>query len=217
MNAVTTSELLAGFVERFGNAGILSTSATLVNFTGNLYNVDGSSPDPNIDGESWKGLLLSYGIESDCYVTNETPTGNSHPNFKVGGHMTPNSDGKVAIGADSYLMPLCSWHNSKARDEVAFEHSKTLMLKLSGFLESEVAATFLARLPSEERHSIVFTDNDDHLKTVDLSEEQAAEVAGGNLPSEALGCQPGSYVVFERVERDEKTAYLVKSSSTPAL
>lgn len=215
MNAVTPSEMLAGFVERFGDAGILSTNATRVNFTGDLYNVDGSSPDPKIDGESWKGLLLSYGIDSDCYVKNETPTGNSHPNFSVGGHMTPNSDGKVAIGDDTYLMPLCSWHNSKARDGVAFEHSKTLMLKLSGFLESEVAATFLARLPSEERHSIVFTDNDDHLKTVDLSEEQAAEAASGKLLVEALGCQPASYVLLERVERYDRSAYLVKTSSTP--
>lgn len=214
MNAITPSEMLAGFVDRFGNAGIRSTSATLVNFSGVLYNVDGSSPDPKIEGESWKGLLQAYRIDSPCYVENETPTGNSHPNFNVGGHMTPNSDGKVAMGADTYLMPLCSWHNSKARDGIAFEHSKTLMLKLSGFLESEMAATFLARLPSEERHSIVFSDNENVLRNLDLNEEQAQEVLQGHLATEVFGCQPSCFVLLERMEDEEKGTYLLKSSST---
>lgn len=210
MNATTQSEMLVGFVDRWGSAGIQSTSATVVNFSGVLYNVDGSSPDPKIDGESWKGLLLSYDIDGDCYVTNETPHGNSHPSFNVGGHMTPNSDGKVEVGADSYLMPLCSWHNSKARDGVPFEHDETLMLRLSGFMESEVAATFMARLPSQERHSIIYAD-DDRLKTADLSNEQARDAATGNLPDDVLGCHLEEFVLLERA--DDAT-YYVKEAST---
>ena len=144
MNFEDQNQFLAKFVERWGDAELYSTGADLVNFSGPLYNVDGSSPDPKLNGESWKGLLLDRGINTPCYVANETPDGNSHPRFSVGGHMTPNPDGQVATGADSYLMPLCSWHNSKARDGVPFTLNRTWMLKLSGFLQSEIAATFMA-------------------------------------------------------------------------
>ena len=184
----------------------------MVNFTGPLYNVDGSSPDPHLDGESWKGLLIANWINTPCYVGNDTPDGKTHPKFSVGGHMTPNPDGKVATGANSYLMPLCSWHNSKARDGVPFALKRTLTLKLSGFLQSEIAATFMARMPSEKRHSIIYIAGDD-LMCADLSQPEADAAAKGHLSDDVLSCNPKAFILLERVERDDQSRYIVKTSS----
>lgn len=203
---------LAEFVDRWGTIELFSTGSRLINFSGVLYNVDGSSDDPEINGENWKGLLIANGINSNCYVSNETPEGNSHPKFSVGGHMTPNEDGQVEFGADSYLMPLCSWHNNKSRDGVAFEHTKTLMLKLSGFMQGEIAATFMARLPSERRHAIVYTGGDEPM-CANLSEPEADAAKRGHFPDDVLSCHPRDFILFERVERDEQSKYVVTSSS----
>lgn len=205
-------ERLANFVDRWGKVELYSTGSQLINFSGVLYNVDGSSDDPQLNGESWKGLLIANGINSACYVTNETPPGNSHPKFSVGGHMTTNENGKVEFGADSYLMPLCSWHNSKARDGVPFEHTKTLMLKLSGFMEGELAATFLARLPSERRHAIVYSGGNEPMCS-NLSEPEARAAERGQFPDDVLSCRPQDFILFERVERGEQSKYIIKSSS----
>ena len=70
--------------------------------------------------------------------------------------MTPDAEGDVPIGGDCYLMPLCSWHNNKARDRQVFEHTQTKMLELSGYMQGEAAATFLARMPGETPLSLVF-------------------------------------------------------------
>ena len=84
------------------------------------------------------------------------PGGTTHPGFSVGGHVTPNADGNVPTGGDCYLMPLCSWHNSTARDGQVFQHTQTQMLELSGYMQGEPAATFLARMPGEAPLSLVF-------------------------------------------------------------
>ena len=212
MNFEEQKHFLTTFVDRWTNVELYSTGAQLVNFSGPLYNVDGSSSDPNVNNESWKGLLLSHGIDAPCYVSNETPSGNSHPSFSVGGHMTTDAEGQVETGDDTYLMPLCSWHNSKARDGVAFHLERTLMLKLSGFMQSEIPATFMARLPSEKRHSIVYTAGDS-IRYANLSEPEADAARNRCLSEDVLSCKPKEFVLLERIQQDEITRYRVKSSS----
>lgn len=211
MNNTEETRRLKNLVARWGDVGIKSTGATSINYSGVLYNVDGSSTDPHIDGSSWKRLLINYGIESSCYVTNPTPDGNSHPGFNVGGHMTPNADGSIETGADSYLMPLCSWHNSKGRDGVAFTHTSTLMLKLSGYMQRELAASFMARLPSEERYSIIYAVEDEW-KNANLTAPQADAAKSGELSDDVLLCSPEQFVLLERVEHDEDSRYIVVES-----
>ena len=214
MNDLASSTNLAKLIDQWGTVGIKSTGASLVNYSGVLYNVDGSSTDPQIDGNSWKRLLLSHGIDEPCYVANQTPAGNSHPDFNVGGHMTPKADGFVEVGTDSYLMPLCSWHNSKARDGVAFQHDKTLVLKLSGFMQSEIAASFMARLPSEESFAIVYSSGG-RWENANLTAQQAAAVEAGNLPSVLKLKEPSPYVLLERKERENQSRYFVRKSDLP--
>ena len=125
--------------------------------------------------------------------------------------MTPNADGQVEIGADSYLMPLCSWHNHKNRDGVAFELNASRMLRLSGFLQSEIAATFLARLPSEERHSIVYASASTW-KAANLTEDLADKATTGDLPDEVLQCQLGDYVLLERNDYAGEQSYVIKKA-----
>lgn len=63
------------FVERYRDMAITSTGAKVVNFSGGLYNVKGSTPDPKRvpgqENEAWKQLLISYGIDANCYVTSD--------------------------------------------------------------------------------------------------------------------------------------------------
>lgn len=140
---------------------ITSTGAVTVNFSGGLYNVKGSTPDPkkvpNHEGVAWKQLLIDYGISAanPCYVTNPGAEG-SHPDFSVGGHMTTSYDGNVPTGGSCYLMPLCYWHNSKSRDEVLFYHVRTAMLLLTGYMQGELAATFHLRLPCSEPFGLLY-------------------------------------------------------------
>lgn len=212
MDPTSQRELLAKFVDRWGQVELYSTGSQRINYPSVLYNVDGSSDDPNINGESWKSLLILNGINSPCYVTNETPEGNSHPGFNVGGHMTPNSDGRVEFGADSYLMPLCSWHNNKARDGEPFSHTNTLMLKLSGFMEGELAATFMSRLPSDKRHSIIYSGSDT-LLCKDLSEPEAKAAEDGQISEDVLSCHPQDFILMERVIHDAQPRYRIKMTS----
>lgn len=129
------------------NMGLFSTGASKFTMSEDVYNVSGSTPDPPIGDRGWKQLLIDRGINDNCYVTNEKPpAGSSHPKFSVGGHMTTNATGIVKPGGDSYLMPLCHWHNNPARNGKAFQHTKTEMLKLSGFMQGDTSTTFKARL-----------------------------------------------------------------------
>lgn len=144
------------FFEQHIGAIIYSTSAKPVDITADVYNVTGSSKDPKL-GKSWKKLLKQYGIDGPCYVTNQEPDKPDTSHDKgtwLGGHMALTRDGKVETGGISYLMPLCAWHNSKARDRKNFEHSKTKMLELSGFMEGQTAFTFNMRRKDLDAHRI---------------------------------------------------------------
>ena len=83
-----------------------------------------------------------------CYVTNQKPKKPNTSHDKgtwLGGHMALTKDGKIEPGGTSYLMPLCAWHNSTARDEKKFEHRKIKMLELGGYMEGQNAFTFHMR------------------------------------------------------------------------
>ena len=151
------TEQLKQFAVQFGAVAILSTGARVVDYTGDLYNVAGSTPDPRIDGRNWKRLLQDHGVSGNCFAESpQAPNDSSHPGFSVGGHVTPNQDGSVTFGGICYLMPLCYWHNGKSNDGKAFAHQRTRMLELSGYMRGEPAATYLARMSGEAPLSLVF-------------------------------------------------------------
>ena len=203
---------MSNIVSQWENIHIDSTAALKVTYTGNLYNVDGSTRDPKIDGQNWKPLLISEGIIGTCYVTNAIPVpGASHPEFNVGGHMTPNSNGIVDDGGTCYLMPLCSWHNNKARDGIEFTHTETSMLKLTGYMEGEMAVTFMARLPSKKPFSLVYySDGDWHQEN--LTNSEVTELESQKFSGEVRGRKLGHYVLLERVAQYDQTHYLVHST-----
>jgi hypothetical protein len=215
MNENIAAQAVADFVSRYSGIHIESTSATPVNYSGVLYNVNGSTPDPKINGVTWKQLLIYYGINSNCYVTHPLPGGGtSHPQFSVGGHMTVHSNGSVPTGGSCYLMPLCYWHNSTSNNGVAFQHSNTYMLQLSGYMQDELAATFLARMPGDAPLRIIGADGgllsiqpaDDAvfsaMKTADV-----AEVEQITLPSH--------YIVLRQVKEAGVIRYVIDQVSLP--
>lgn len=166
MVAAAQSDKVRLFLERHMDRTLFSTGARLVDFDDVLYNISGSTDDPqevkDHEGKDWKNLLTSFAglSQANCYVDNVIPEGpSSHPNFSVGGHMTPNPSGEVEQGGVSYLMPLCYWHNHTARNNKAFEHEETRMLKLTGFMEGETPITFLMRLPADEEGVLLYFDS----------------------------------------------------------
>lgn len=208
------AQLLIDFVQKHEGMKLLSTRAEVVEFAGVLYNVDGSSDDPEIDGYNWRSLLRERGIDRDCYVTNIQPLGEtSHANFSVGGHMTVNRDGSVPFGGECFLMPLCSWHNSKARDHMAFEHTETRMLKLFGYLEKEPRATFSARMASDEEFALVA-----------LADSGGAGLISpprlGNQPLKLLDGiaglkEPEFFVLLRQNQEDGQTFYRIEDAKLP--
>ena len=203
------TEQLKQFVARYGDMKIQSTSAKVVYYAGDLYNVDGSSDDPEIDKKKWKALLQDYSISGNCYANTPVPEGRtSHPGFNVGGHVTPNADGDVPIGGDCYLMPLCSWHNNKARDGQAFEHTQTKMLELSGYMQGEPAATFLARMSGETPLSLVFLGEEG------LSYRNILDAPGA--VAKALACVDGPsgapFLLFRQHSEGDVVTYTVEDA-----
>ncbi len=192
-------ETLTRLLDQWKTIGIESTGATVVNYSGTLYNVEGSTSDPHIGGETWKQLLISHGINGNCYVTSPLPTttGTSHPGFNVGGHMTPNSSGDVATGGTCYLMPLCSWHNSTARDGQAFSHTETEMLQLSGYMQGEIAVSFVARLPSDKPYSIIYLSSG-RWHTENLSESQVQSLRSEGFSVDTLGVEMDGHILLKR-------------------
>lgn len=200
-------ELVRSFIRRYGGAQITSTGARLVNYSGVLYNVSGSTPDPKAirehKGVSWKTLLKRFNDFDDakCYVTDPLPGEESnHPEFAVGGHMTPNPSGIVEVGGVTYLMPLCKWHNSTARDGTAFHHEETRMLKLTGFMEGDSSITFALRLDTGISYSKLFLDNDAQEWAVEpVAESDAVSLQLLTQQQEAVGGQKRlEYAVFEK-------------------
>jgi len=200
---------------------LLSTGAEVVDFSGDLYNVTGSTNDPAAiprhTDEAWKRLLISMaGLASDtsCYVTNVLATrGSSHPKFSVGGHMTTDPDGTVGEGGSCYLMPLCKWHNSTARDGQRFEHSKTRMLKLTGYMQGELAATFALRQPSHEPFALLMFDpTDKQWKYKNLSKH---DLHSGESPSVNRDQVANNLTVLFERSTSGKPHLLVKESTIP--
>jgi hypothetical protein len=194
------------FIRRYSGHKLLSTGAELVDYPGNLYNVTQSTEDPKAveghKGASWKRLLNRYAdfSESNCYVTSPlTDEASSHPEFAVGGHMTPNSSGIVESGKVTYLMPLCKWHNSTARNGTAFSHSETRMLKLTGFMEGDVAITFTLRLGNVNEYTLLFLDPSSNSWAYrDLSDSERKDTESESLMPMSAGLNSQDYAIFER-------------------
>lgn len=206
------------FVERNKGIEIQSTGATVVNYVPGLYNVSGSTEDPAAVpghmGRSWKRLLIEKGISdtSECYATGPLANdGSSHPKFSVGGHMTPNADGSVSNGL-SYLMPLCSWHNSTSNNGKLFSHTHTSMLKLTGYMQGELAVTFQLRLPSADPYALLFY-SEGGWEYRNLSDEQAANIASESLMKSMKGPEE-NYVLFKR-EQGNMTLHYIEAVNLP--
>lgn len=165
MNSESESNQIRAFIKRYGAIRLFSTGATPVDISDELYNVHESTEDPkSVDdhiGRAWKALfnrVLDL-PDASCYVTDPLPqSDSSHPDFSVGGHMTTKSSGIVEQGGTTYLMPLCYWHNSTSRDGIAFHHTETRMLKLSGFMEGDTALTFSMRMPDKDPYTLLYFD-----------------------------------------------------------
>ena len=196
---------LAGFAARHQGAVLRSTSAALIDHAGPLYNVTGSTADPRIDGQNWKRLLIGQGIAPDlpCYVDHPPAGGRSHPGFDVGGHMTPNPDGRVAGGGICYLMPLCHGHNSTAMNGRPFTLARTRMLELSGFMLDDLALTFEARMIAAP---YVRIQKDGDTWRVSAAKTPMAE---GRSP----GATPQNYLEFRR----EGTGFVLAAAELPAV
>jgi hypothetical protein len=175
-------EALVQYGTTYNDMLLDSTSCEVVIFEGILYNVKGSSDDPRLGG-SWKQLLMNYGIRGSCYVSAPLPkVGESHhPDFAVGGHMTPNPRGRVETGGICYLMPLCHWHNNTSRNGTPFQHRNNRMLMLHGYMKGEFFGSFISRLNDDsagtlisiEGDSLVVTKLDDRqIDTLEISEPE---------------------------------------------
>lgn len=198
-----------------------STGQKVVDFSEPLYNIIGSTEDPKsipgAQGDSWKKLLEDAGIgESGCYVTDPLPSKkSSHPKFLVGGHMTPNKDGIVSKGADSYLMPLCKWHNSTSRNGIPFSHKETRMIKLSGYMQGELASTYLMRQPSNAPFSLAFFDLERKVwMHQNLSEQQAIKLnSSESIFDRKISDISPAYILIRR--KDEKLNQSPEELSLP--
>jgi hypothetical protein len=201
------------------NRGItlFSTGSRVVEYADVLYNVDGSTDDPQINGKSWKRLLQRNGINGDCYVTDPQPAeGSSHPGFNVGGHMTPNPRGYVESGGICYLMPLCNWHNSTQRNGIPFEHEETRMLELSGYMEADIAATFEARMPGEAEYRLVSVE-DGAVISRDIDAPLLNKL---NIHRDTGGVNPGlpqTYIRFRRVVEGGAVRFVIDDARLPIL
>ena len=157
------------FFNEHKNNVLRSTGSNVVTVTTPLYNVDGSQCDPRL-GKSWKQLLIDNSINEPCYVTNNDNPGQSHPNVWLGGHMTKDRTGIVPNGGSCYLMPLCSWHNSTARNRVAFTHTKNKMLLLTGYMNCDTALTFSLRQEGTDAPFRIGTYEDGKFNVEDLDQ-----------------------------------------------
>ena len=208
--AETAEQTIANFASSVGGARILSTGWALTDFEGDLFNVSGSTHDPGIGG-NWLDLLRDVGIVDLCYVTHPLPTKpkTAHPDKLVGGHMTTDPEGSVPIGGISYLMPLCKWHNNIARNGIAFQHEKTRMLKLFGYMQGEPLATFVARAPGPAEFRRVAVKGK-KLVTAAVDAPIAMPKVAGALASRYSG---GSFILFRRIDEGGVTSFVIEDAS----
>lgn len=221
ISEIINLELIREFIAKLKSDGLGTTGATVKTITADLYNVEGSTDDPkkvpDHENESWKNLLISLvpeiTVDSKCYVTNGGE--GSHDNFSLGGHMTKESNGGV-INKTCYLMPLCYWHNNPARDGDKFEHTKTEMLELTGYMEGELNVTFELRLPSDQPFAVLFChENEWKFKNITHSEADSLKerVFDHFSPTESIEY----YVLIERKKIDTTTTTMhqVVTSNLP--
>ncbi len=210
--AETAEQIIADFARMAGGARILSTGWALTDFAGDLFNVSGSTDDPDIGG-NWLELLRDAEILDLCYVTHPVPTKpkTSHPDKLVGGHMTTDPEGYVPIGGISYLMPLCKWHNHIARNGIAFQHEKTRMLKLFGYMQGEPLATFVARAPGPAEFRLVAVKGK-KLVTAAVDAPATKPMAASTLASQKTA---GPFILFRRVIENGETRFVVEDASLP--
>lgn len=214
MDTINKLSKIKDFLEKLKNNQLQSTGAKKITYTGDLYNVDGSTNDPSKIpghvGESWVQLLTNYGIDtSNCYVTAPLPPsgkGKSHPSGSiVGGHMTQNADGSVS-NKTCYLMPLCKWHNSKKRDHIAFKHTKSDVLELTGYMLGELHVTFMLRLPSEYPYAMLYYLNGEWSYR-NISEEEAKNELSSVLKSISSEQEIKYYALIEKNWQNEKVKF----------
>ena len=203
-------ETLTHFASLYDGVVLESTDCEVVDYGGVLYNVRGSSDDPNLGG-SWRGLLIRHGISGSCYVTEPAPdpSESTHPEFALGGHMTPNANGFVPTGETCYLMPLCHWHNSTGRDGMPFKHRQTRMLRLLGYMQDDTYASFAARLPGNVAGRIVRVEGD-HLVVSDLDSLQLQAI---EVSDKAETTTP--QLLFRRIEQDDRIQFRLEFSHSP--
>ena len=215
MTTIKSIDRIRNFIDEYQKIEPLSTGHEVVNYSGELFNVDGSTGDPEEveghEGSSWKNLLINAAelSSSSCYVTNEEPpSGTSHPNFSVGGHMTPNSDGIVPVGGETYLMPLCKWHNHPARNGKRFQHTESRMILLKGYMQGELAVTFDMRRKgvSNAPYGLLYVDS------IDGTWKHKFLTKSDLLGPNTLNLAP--YVLFENTKSKEK-APVVKEVNLP--
>lgn len=207
--------VLRAFLQQWGGGFQLRSTHSKLHFHhGVLYNVDGSSDDPEINGESWKGLLIRNSIDGECYVTNvPAPADKTHPQFSVGGHMTTIKSGKVPRGGISYLMPLCSWHNHYARNHEAFELRSPKILKLFGYQLAEPAATFMARAVDGPAYSMVSVS--EHSRTGWTNALTKSETPDDLLRGLAEKEDEQCFIMFEKVEKGGEVFYSICEGNVP--
>lgn len=203
-----------------GKPIIESTGASVVtNVTAPVYNVSGSSSDPHIGGKAWATLFndtmnaAHAAFPAQCFVGPSAPSGGNHNDYRVGGHMTYNSNNTVT-GGTCLLMPLCSWHNSTARNSQAFGPIQSTMVQLTGYQLAEPAALFEARLDGKAAHAIVYETVDGRLtfRTFDEPPEIGRAKLFEDAAVSAADGRPDTYVELRRVEADGRTAYEIVDS-----
>lgn len=212
---------LASFADRFASLRITSTGAAILDIPDIMYNVKDSTDDPKIDKLKWKQLLITMSAKSTgctitqaCYAdTPKADSGSSHAKFSVGGHVTTDPSGKVKKGGVCYLMPLCSWHNSTARDEEAFNHAHTCMLQLSGYMQSEPFETFMARIDGAAPAAIVYA-GEGGLESRPLANPERETAKALGLARVGGDRLPESFVILHRAHEDGETFYRIADSRT---
>lgn len=201
-NAIEVNKIRK-FIDIHRGAIVQSTGFLVVHYSGDLYNVSGSTPDPKAvpgyKGATWTKLLKgnSHFAGKSCYVTDPGPKKPStHPGFDVGGHMTPTSNGAVEDG-ECYLMPLCKWHNSPYRNGITFKHTETKMLKLIGYMQGDVALTFKMRMA--KTHTLLYLDP--YSKSwvfKELSDDEKQGIVRMSLTSKSNTLNSEEFAIFEK-------------------
>jgi len=207
LRKLSSDEQVRGWKEKYEGYSFFSTDSNVITYNGILYNVSGSSTDPDevhgCIGCSWRELLEKKIPETEgkyCYVENSKATDNSShfktgPDYVVGGHMTTNKDGHVEVGGETYLMPLCKWDNSTSRNEEPFQVTSKRILVLEGYMLPEPYVTFAARLPAIQGNvfGLVYFDEKMGLwRHKDINSKQAKNLSSANDED------PNQYILFEK-------------------